>query len=287
MDERTLISARRAHDLLAAGRARAVDVRFELANPAHGAAAHATAHVPGAAYLHLDHDLSDHARRGHGRHPLPSALQFASTLSRIGLRPDDAVIAYDDGNGAHAARLWWMLRALGHARVAVLDGGYAAWVAAGLPVESTAPTSAPSQYAIADEGLLGAAAVIEADALEAALAADAVLLVDARAANRFRGENETIDPVAGHVPGAINRPFAQNLAADGTFKPPEVLRDEWATLFAARAPGDVVLMCGSGVTACHNLLALEHAGLHGARLYADSWSGWIGDPRRPVATGAD
>lgn len=277
MQERTLVDARRAAELLERG-ARAIDVRFDLAAPSKGEAAYAVAHLPRAVYLHLDRDLSDPARRGHGRHPLPGDAHFSATLSRIGLTRDTPVVAYDDGNGAHAARLWWMLRAVGHEQVVVLDGGYAAWIAAGLPVAAEVPAIAASRYDVRFDR----ARIVEATELEAALAANAVHLVDARAANRFRGEVEPIDRVAGHVPGAVNRPFAENLREDGTFKLAEVLRAELATLLGEREPRDVVAMCGSGVTACHNLLAMEHAGLEGARLYADSWSGWIEDPRRPV-----
>jgi thiosulfate/3-mercaptopyruvate sulfurtransferase len=268
-----------------AGGARAIDCRFDVVGPgaqsARGERDHAQSHLPGAVYAHLDRDLADLSRTGEGRHPLPSAAAFAATLGRWGLRPDDAVICYDDGNGAIAARLWWLLRLAGHPAVAVLDGGFAAWRDAGLPLESGVPAFAPTTYPVRFD----AAPVADA-ALAARAGADpSQLLLDARAAARFRGEAEPIDPVAGHVPGARNRPFADNLLGDGRFKPAEVLRAEFSALLGARTPADTVLMCGSGVTACHHLLAMAHAGLPGARVYAGSWSGWIADPARPVARG--
>jgi thiosulfate/3-mercaptopyruvate sulfurtransferase len=218
---------------------------------------------------------------GRGRHPLPSEAAFSATLSRWGIRPGDAVIAYDDGSGAMAARLWWLLRLAGHRDVAVLDGGIAAWRAAGLAQESGMPAHAASDYPVRFDR----SAIAGSDEV-ATLAADpARLLLDARTAPRFRGEQEPIDPVAGHVPGAVNRPLQDNLGADGRFKPAGLLRAEFNAVVGQRAPRDVVLMCGSGVTACHNLLAMAHAGLDGARIYAGSWSEWIADPSRSVARG--
>lgn len=285
MDERTLVSPERAAALIAAHEARAIDCRFDpvgpACDPARGARDYAQGHVPGAVYANLDHDLADLSIRGRGRHPLPDDADFSETLSRWGLTPGDAVIAYDDGNGAIASRLWWMLRLVGHAQVAVLDGGWAAWTAAGLPVERTIPAYARTRYVARYDARM----IETSEGVAAKLPAGAIALVDARAAARFRGENETIDPVAGHVPGAANRPFLDNLDARGRFKPRDVLRDEWRALLGARPPSEVVVMCGSGVTACHDLLALEHAGLSGARVYAGSWSEWISDPSRPVATG--
>jgi thiosulfate/3-mercaptopyruvate sulfurtransferase len=279
-----VIDVQTAARRLAAG-ARAVDCRFDVVAPgvdsARGERDHALGHLPGAVYAHLDRDLADLARRGEGRHPLPSADAFAATLGRWGLRPQDAVICYDDGNGAIAARLWWLLRLAGHADVAVLDGGFAAWRAAGLPEETGVPVPAPSVHPVRFD----AGAIADADDAARAAADPAQLLLDARALPRFRGEVEPIDPVAGHVPGARNRPFADNLAADGRFKPAATLREEFDAVLAGRAADAAVLMCGSGVTACHNLLAMAHAGLPGARIYAGSWSGWIGDPGRPVARG--
>lgn len=286
MDERTLIAPERAAALLAAGAARAIDVRYDPVGPScdpkRGARDFAASHLPGAVYASLDDDLADLSVRGRGRHPLPSEAAFTETLSRFGLTPDDAIIVYDDGNGAIASRLWWMLRLVGHARVAVLDGGFAAWKSSGLPLETNARAYPRTHY----DARYDAAAIETSAGVVRKLADGAIALVDARAANRYRGENETIDPVAGHVPGALNRPFAENLDATGRFKSPQALRDEWRRVIGDRDPRDVVVMCGSGVTACHDLLALEHAGLAGARVYAGSWSEWISDPSRPIATGA-
>lgn len=284
MDLPPIIDVHAASAAIAAG-ARAIDCRFDVVAPgrdsSRGEEDWRVAHLPGAVYAHLDRDLADLCVAGRGRHPLPSEAAFSATLSRWGIRPGDVVIAYDDGSGAMAARLWWLLRLAGHRAAAVLDGGIAAWRAAGLAEESTMPAHAASDYPVRFD----AAAIASSDEV-AALAADpARLLLDARAAPRFRGEQEPIDPVAGHVPGAVNRPLQDNLGADGHFKPAELLRAEFTAVLGPRAPRDVVLMCGSGVTACHNLLAMAHAGLDGARIYAGSWSEWICDPSRPVARG--
>jgi thiosulfate/3-mercaptopyruvate sulfurtransferase len=276
-----LVDATTAASLLRDGAARAIDCRFDLGDTGKGEREYAAGHLPGAIYAHLDRDLSDALQTGRGRHPLPRAADFTATLSRWGLTRDTLVIAYDDNNSAHAARLWWMLRLLGHENVRVLDGGIRAWLALGLPVETTVAAVEPTAYdARYDEGAIATTPEVDAHRED-----DGWLLLDARAAPRFRGEVEPIDPVAGHVPGARNRPFADNLEADGRFKSPAALRDAFAPLLGEREPQRVLLMCGSGVTACHNLLALEHAGWSGARVYAGSWSEWINDPKRPVARG--
>ena len=261
-----------------------VDCRFDLADPGQGRREFLDGHIPGAVYASLDDDLSDLARQaeGLGRHPLPLESAFNALLSRWAWRPGLQVVSYDAGSGAlAAARLWWMLRLAGVGETAVLDGGYAAWRAAGLPIESgeaaARPVSAVSLHYDTHQLLLDHAAVRDGAASQ---------LLDARAAPRYRGEVEPLDRVGGHVPGALNRPFADNLGTDGRFKPPAQLRDEFTALLGATAPAQVIHMCGSGVTACHNLLAMEHAGLPGSRLYAPSWSGWVSDPARPVATGA-
>ena len=258
------------------------DCRFDLANVHWGEAQFAEAHLPGARYLHLDRDLSGAITPTSGRHPLPDPAVFARRLGALGVDAECQVVAYDQGNGGQASRLWWLARWIGHARVAVLDGGYAAWRAAGLPLETEVRARAPRTLA----------ARVQPDAFVTSAQVDALraragtLLVDARGAERFAGRNETIDNQAGHVPGARNRPFLENLGVDGRFLPAGELRRRWTTLLGALPPAGVIAMCGSGVTACQNLLALEHAGLQGARLYAGSWSEWIRDPRRPVATGS-
>lgn len=271
-------------ELAAADRATVlvVDCRFGLADPAQGARDYAAAHIPGAVYASLDHDLSDLTKTGLGRHPLPEPEAFAATLGRWGWQPGMPVVAYDAGWGAMAAaRLWWMLR-LVDAQARVLDGGLAAWLAAGQAVEAGAVTRAPTRVAIGfDKRQL-----LYTPLLREALTAGDILLIDARAAARFRGENEPVDPVAGHVPGAINRPFAGNVDASQRWRPAAELRTQFDALLGGVESARVVHMCGSGVTACHNLLAMEYAGLHGSRLYAPSWSGWIADKANPVATGA-
>ena len=256
-----------------------IDCRASLADPDAGERAWRASHIPGARCAHVDRDLSDHGKRGQGRHPWPDALAFGARLGAWGVTPAHRVVAYDDGDGAFAARLWCLLRMLGHRTVAVLDGGWTRWTALGLPVDDAVPVPEPATYVATFDQMR----LLDADATQRHLDAGG-LLVDARAAERFRGEVEPIDPVAGHVPGAVNRPYALNLA-DGRFKPADRLRAEFESLLDGRAPEAMVAMCGSGITACHHLLAMAHAGLPGAKLFTGSWSGWIGDPSRPVATG--
>ena len=257
-----------------------LDCRFSLSDPDAGERAWRASHIPGARYAHVDRDLSDHDKRGQGRHPWPEADAFTTRLAAWGITPSHRVVAYDDGDGAFAARLWWLLRTLGHRDVAVLDGGWTRWTALGLPVDDRVPAAKPAAYA----ATFDTQRLLDADAVQRHLAAGG-LLVDARAAERFRGEVEPIDPVAGHVPGAVNRPYASNLA-DGRFKPAARLHAEFDALLDGRAADEMVTMCGSGITACHHLLAMAHAGSPGAKLFTGSWSGWIGDRSRPVATGA-
>lgn len=262
---------------------RLVDARFVMLNaaPDAGRQAYAESHLPGAVYADLNQDLSDLSKVGAGRHPLPDSDVFARKLGEWGIGPSHQVVVYDAGDGSMAAaRLWWLLKLLGHARVAVLDGGMSAWRAAG--GRETADAPAPVSVG-AYPSRFDASQLVEADDIVARLDTGD-WLIDARADERFRGEIEPIDPVAGHVPGALNRPFSQNLR-DGRFKPTDELRAELSSLLGDRSPADAVLMCGSGVTACHLLLAFEHAGLQGARIYPGSWSGWISEAARPVARG--
>lgn len=259
-----------------------VDARFSLAEPARGRAGYLAAHVPGAVYAHLDEDLSGRVVGGlTGRHPLPEVDALAATFGRWGIGPGVQVVAYDDAGGAlAAARVWWLLRWLGHTACAVLDGGWQAWVQAGLPpVENRGEANSPRPFTpvLHPEMVLDAA---EVDAIR--LRADWRLL-DVRAAERFRGENETIDPVAGHIPGAVSAPFAGNLTPRGFFRPVAELRDRYHTLVAGVPVAQVVAYCGSGVTAAHSALAMAHAGFGLPRLYAGSWSEWITDEKRAVS----
>ncbi|MCR6663757.1 MAG: sulfurtransferase [Luteimonas sp.] len=254
-----------------------VDCRFSLADTTAGETAYRIAHLPGARYAHLDRDLSGTHTPGAGRHPWPRAAVFTATLGAWGISPDSRVVAYDGGDGAHAARLWCLLRALGHRKVAVLDGGWQRWIDEARPVDALEPSVVP----VVHPSDFDEASLLDPGQVQAHLDAGGVL-IDARAAERFRGEVEPIDPVAGHVPGAMNRPYALNLEA-GRFKAAAELRSEFEALLNGRSPSDVVAMCGSGVTACHHLLAMAHAGLPGAKLFTGSWSGWIEDPARPIA----
>ncbi|WP_369348674.1 sulfurtransferase [Stenotrophomonas sp. JAG2] len=266
----------------AAPQLRVVDARFSLADPQSGAQLYAQGHLPGALYADLNRDLSDLGRTGHGRHPLPDSDAFAARLGEWGIGPQTRVVVYDAGDGSMAAaRLWWLLRLVGHAHVQVLDGGFAAWQAAGLPVTAALPQVSPlPPY----PGRFDRSRIASVEEVQARLKHAPGWLIDARAGERFRGEVEPLDPVAGHVPGAVNRPFALNVH-DGRLRPADDLRAALQPLIGTHAPDEVVLMCGSGVTACHLLLAMDIAGLEGARIYADSWSGWVSDPSRPVATG--
>jgi len=256
-----------------------VDCRYDLGNAAAGRMAYDAGHIPGAVFASMDGDLAGPRTARSGRHPLPSPAAFAAALGRWGFTPSSRVVAYDQANGAFAARLWWMLRARGHAAVQVLDGGFAAWLAAGGATDTAEPVIARTSVDAVDfDGVLSTAQV------QSGLAARAITLVDARAADRFAGRNETIDPVAGHVPGAVSQPFTGNLAPTAHFQDAQTLRHHWATVMQNAQHAPIVAMCGSGITACHNLLALALAGHHGARLYAGSYSEWITDPARPVAT---
>ncbi|MDE2583983.1 MAG: sulfurtransferase [Betaproteobacteria bacterium] len=258
-----------------------VDCRHDLANPEAGAAAYGSGHLPGAVFLHLDRDLSGPKTGCNGRHPLPAPEKLVQCLEAVGIGDGTQVVAYDDCGGMMAGRLWWLLRWLGHDRVALLDGGLQAWLGAGQPLA----TDNSRVYPVPTPGRLTAAMrnwVVEVEDVLAGLGSADRLIVDARSPDRFRGENESIDPMAGHIPGARNRFFRNNLDGDGRFKASEELRRDFLALFQGVPPEQVVHQCGSGVSACHNLLAMEIAGLSGSRLYAGSWSEWCADPERPV-----
>jgi thiosulfate/3-mercaptopyruvate sulfurtransferase len=257
-----------------------IDCRFDLAQPEAGRRAFLDAHIPGARYADLNQDLSARMTATSGRHPLPAPRAFAATLERLGIGDDTQVIAYDDANGSIAARLWWMLRWLGHTSVAVLDGGFKAWRTAGGALESGQELPLPGTVRFSPR--VDASAVIATADVADWLRDPDKLLVDARAAERYAGSTEPIDPVAGHIPGAVNQPFSLNLDPEGRFLPAPELKRRWQVRLGCAQPRNVAAMCGSGVTACHNLLGLEVAGLPGAKLYAGSWSEWIKDPARPT-----
>ena len=258
------------------------DTRHDLAWPDKGREAWRAAHVPGAYFMHLDQDLSGPKTGKNGRHPLPPIPDFAARMNRCGVAPGRQVVVYDDGGGSFAVRLWWMLRWLGHARVAVLDGGFPAWSREGLPTDAVVP--APRAGRFEPRPILGA--VTDIHYVDAFRNSPTVRVIDARAEERFTGAAETIDPVAGHIPGAVNRFWKRNLDADGRFKAPQELKREFLSLLGEANPSLAVHLCGSGVTACHNLFAMELAGLGGSRLYPGSWSEWCADKSRPVATGS-
>jgi thiosulfate/3-mercaptopyruvate sulfurtransferase len=258
-----------------------VDCRFVLDDPAWGEHEYTHGHVPGAVYAHLDRDLSGPATGTNGRHPLPEIDQLRATFGRLGIGAGTQVIAYDQDSGAYASRLWWLLRWLGHDEAAVLDGGWAKWLEEGRTVESGARTALPRQF----EGAPRAGWVVTAGEVAPMIGRPEWRLLDARAGERYRGEVEPIDRVPGHIPGATNRPFKSNLGEGGVFRSPGELREAFLDAAGGAAIDHVVCYCGSGVTACHNLLAMEHAGLTGAKLYAGSWSEWSSDPNRPVERG--
>ena len=257
-----------------------VDCGFDLTQPAAGEAAYRAGHIPGAVYAHLDRDLSSPITPATGRHPLPDPERFAATLSAWGVSPTTQIVAYDADNGMYASRLWWLARWVGHRAVAVLDGGFKAWNAERLPTDSEIPARSPTHFTARPDRELW----LNAQQVQERVQQADWRLLDARAPERFAGKVEPLDTAAGHVPGARNHPFATNLAADGRFGAPEELRRRYEQSQAGVSDDHTIVMCGSGVTACHLLLAMEHAGKPGARLYAGSWSEWIRDPRRPIAT---
>jgi thiosulfate/3-mercaptopyruvate sulfurtransferase len=258
-----------------------LDCRFTLTDTEAGRQAYMKAHIPGARYVHLDEDLSAPITDTTGRHPLPDPHTLAEKLCGWGIGVNKQVVVYDDSYGAMAVRLWWMMRWLGHPGVALLDGGYPKWVREKHPVDADIPTPRKAACACLPEPTQ----IVGADEIMHASRTGEQLILDARPDRRFSGEFEPLDPIAGHVPNAINWPFDENLDMDGTFLPPEALRENYQALLKGKPAWQVLHMCGSGVTACHNILAMEIAGLPGSRLYPGSWSEWISDPARPVATG--
>jgi thiosulfate/3-mercaptopyruvate sulfurtransferase len=258
-----------------------VDCRYNLDNETWGAQEYRRAHIPGAAYAHLSHDLAGKKTGTNGRHPLPEPDALWRTFGRLGISRDVQVVAYDQDTGMYASRLWWLLRWLGHDAVAVLDGGFAKWLAEGRPTASGEERHAAREFTGAPRGNWS----LNADEVAGVMSAPGWRLVDARAPERFRGETEPIDKVAGHIPGAANHFFKLNLDERGAFRSPEDILSRMREAIGGVAPDHIICYCGSGVTACHNLLALEHAGLHGAKLYPGSWSEWSSDPTRPIERG--
>jgi thiosulfate/3-mercaptopyruvate sulfurtransferase len=254
------------------------DTRHDLMDVEKGRRAYAAGHVPGAYFLHVDEDLSAPKTGKNGRHPLPDIAAFAAKINERGVTPDTQVVVYDDLSGNFAVRLWWMLKWLGHDKVALLDGGWPKWEREARPITKDVPS--PRKGNFTPRPHLGD--VVDAHYVDRFREDPSVKLIDGRAAERFKGQQETIDPVAGHIPGAVNRFWQKNLNPDGTFKKPEQLRREIEEFLGGAAPERSVHMCGSGVTACHNIFAFELAGLPGGRLYPGSWSEWIADPTRPV-----
>jgi len=256
-----------------------IDCRFDLANPSAGERAFAEGHIPGSMYAHLDRDLASPITPMTGRHPLPDPQTFAELLGRWGVTPETQVIAYDGDNGMYASRLWWMLRWVGHPRVAVLDGGFRAWSDAGLPATQELVTRSPTRFVARPDHSMW----VDAAFVDRVRSAREWRILDARAPERFRGEVEPIDRIAGHVPGARNHPFAKNMGSSGRLAPADELHRAFEASQAGVADDHTIAMCGSGVTACHLLLGLEIAGKRGAKLYPGSWSEWIRDAAHPVA----
>lgn len=278
MSYTTLVSATTLHQQLHNPSWVIIDCRFSLSDADAGGYAYRHGHLPGARYAHLDNDLSAPITSRTGRHPLPDFRVLAKKLGAWGVGNSSQVVVYDDAGGAFAGRLWWLLRCLGHENVAVLDGGIQNWLRQGYQTTTALPAIKPVTF----RPYLNAACWLDARQVENALARKTICLIDARTHERYLGKQEPIDPVAGHIPGALNRPLQLNLAGNGLFLPAEQLRAQFKQLIGATTPEQVVHNCGSGVTACHNLLAMEHAGLTGSKLYAGSWSEWITDKNRAV-----
>jgi thiosulfate/3-mercaptopyruvate sulfurtransferase len=277
MNYTTLISAQQLAEHLSDPRLVVFDCRHDLMKPGAGAQAYAQSHIPGARFADTDHDLAGPKNGRNGRHPLPDPNVFMEWLGHNGVDADKQVVAYDNVGSASAARLWWMLLWVGHSRVAVLDGGWEAWLDAQLPVTADLPAITPARFSgVPTQTWVGVEEVLRN------ISSHEMVVVDARAPDRYKGLTEPIDPVAGHIPGARNRVYKENLR-NGRFKSPEELRQEFDALLPGIPPERIVHQCGSGVSACHNLLAMEIAGLRGSRLYPGSWSEWVADSTRPVA----
>ena len=281
MHNEILVSAQRLNELIQAGQCIVVDCRFDFSDSSQGRADWLKAHIPGAAYAHMNDDLAAPITEESGRHPLPDIDAFAGFLASLGWTPDCLLVAYDSGSNALSGRLWWLMRFFGQP-AALLDGGLAAWNAAGLPLESgpVQAGAAPVAELKGDESMIASSAKIRAN-----ISSGQFMVMDARAPERFSGRAETLDTKAGHIPGSLNRPFQLNLADDLSFKKPQELRSEYQSLLDGMESGQVIHTCGSGVTACHNLFSMELAGLDASLLFPGSWSEWIRDPSRPIESG--
>lgn len=278
----TLIDAADLARLIAQGGVLVCDCRFDLGDPDAGRQGYRAGHIPGAIYVDLERDMSAVPDGTNGRHPLPGRAAFAARLAELGVTRDGLVVCYDTAGGYYASRLWWMLRWAGHGQVAVLDGGLTAWSEAGHALEKGDVQAAKGDFQASDAAAMP---ITGTQGIEANLTDGALLVVDARTAERFAGAPHPLDTASGHIPGAGNRFWQNNLTPEGRFKPAVALRREFADLLGDRTAATIVHQCGSGVTATHNLLAMEVAGLTGSRLYPGSWSEWTSDPRRPIAKG--
>lgn len=284
MSYQTLIDAAGLARLVEQGDVLICDCRFDLGDPDAGRRDYREGHIPGAVYVDLERDLSAVPTGTNGRHPLPDRIDFAARMAELGVRQDRLIVSYDASGGYYASRLWWMLRWAGHGRAAVLDGGLKAWTGAGHALEPGEAQPVRGDFVASGEAAMP---ITEVEGIEANLSGGDLLVVDARTADRFAGAPHPLDTASGHIPGAGNRFWQNNLARDGRFKPADQLAREFAALLGDRGAATIVHQCGSGVTATHNLLAMEVAGLSGSRLYPGSWSEWTSDPRRPIATGKD
>ena len=276
MPRRTLVSTAELAAHLADWRV--FDCRHDLVNPTIGAEQYAQAHLPGAAFASLDRDLSTAKTGKNGRHPLPTPEAFLAWLGRQGVKRTDTIVCYDQSGGTYASRLWWMLRWIGHDEVAVLDGGFPKWVKEGRPVTTEVPSFAATTFSGKPDDSMH----VSATWIEARIGKPELAILDARTAQRYAGIGETIDPIGGHIPGALNRFYMENVGADGCLKPAAELREAFTKLLGTTPPSSLVQQCGSGVSACVNILAMEHAGLHGSKLYPGSWSEWCANPARPM-----
>lgn len=277
----TILSPRQVYSHLGDYGLVIVDCRFELSNPDWGLLEYQIGHLPGAVYADLNKDLSGPITPTSGRHPLPDPEKFIQKAGEWGINSRSQVIVYDQDGGAYASRLWWLLRTYGHEAVAVLDGGIPAWLEAGYTLSSQKVSLKPAEF----EGYPDPNQWVTTAEMELLLNDPSFIFIDARASERFRGEVEPIDRIAGHIPGAVNRPYTENLSSDGMLLLKEQLHQAFDDLLGKLSPDRIVTYCGSGVTSCHHLLAMEIAGLYGAKLYVGSWSEWIRDPSRPIATG--